>query len=89
MPSAGSRGSFLPADEKLLASWPKTFPLDLECLGDVLFCHATLRSDTEIFTRLTPEDRLLPVFGETGSSHQWFAVIPTCSLIAWSAAFAY
>ncbi len=29
-------------------------------LGDVLFCHATPRSDTEIFTRLTPEDRLLP-----------------------------
>jgi diadenosine tetraphosphatase ApaH/serine/threonine PP2A family protein phosphatase len=28
----------------------------------VLFCHATPRSDTEIFTRLTPEDRLLPVF---------------------------
>jgi predicted phosphodiesterase len=24
--------------------------------------HATPRSDTEIFTRLTPEDRLLPVF---------------------------
>ena len=28
----------------------------------MLFCHATPRSDTEIFTRLTPEDRLLPVF---------------------------
>src|SRR3989442_10974558 len=24
--------------------------------------HATPRSDTEVFTRLTPEDRLLPVF---------------------------
>jgi predicted phosphodiesterase len=28
----------------------------------VLFCHATPRNDTEVFTRLTPEDRLLPVF---------------------------
>jgi predicted phosphodiesterase len=27
-----------------------------------LFCHATPRNDTEIFTRLTPEDRLKPVF---------------------------
>jgi predicted phosphodiesterase len=31
-------------------------------LGEVLFCHATPRNDTEMFTRLTPEDRLLPVF---------------------------
>jgi diadenosine tetraphosphatase ApaH/serine/threonine PP2A family protein phosphatase len=31
-------------------------------LGDVLFCHATPRNDTEIFTRLTPDDRLLPAF---------------------------
>jgi predicted phosphodiesterase len=28
----------------------------------VLFCHATPRDDNEIFTRLTPEERLLPVF---------------------------
>jgi diadenosine tetraphosphatase ApaH/serine/threonine PP2A family protein phosphatase len=28
----------------------------------VLFCHATPRSDTEIFTRLTSADRLLSVF---------------------------
>jgi len=29
---------------------------------EVLFCHATPRSDSEIFTRLTPEDRLVPAF---------------------------
>ena len=28
----------------------------------MLFCHATPRNDSEIFTRLTSEDRLLPVF---------------------------
>ena len=28
----------------------------------MLFCHATPRSDTEIFTRRTPEPALLPVF---------------------------
>lgn len=49
-------------DERLLANWPKTLCIPVRELGEVLFCHATPRSDTEIFTRLTPEDRLLPVF---------------------------
>jgi putative phosphoesterase len=49
-------------DEHLLASWPETLRLDIPGVGEVLFCHATPRSDTEIFTRLTPEDRLLPAF---------------------------
>jgi predicted phosphodiesterase len=43
-------------DEVLLAGWPETLTLDIPPLGDVLFCHATPRNDTEIFTRLTPED---------------------------------
>src|SRR5439155_23988438 len=30
--------------------------------GDVLFCHATPRNDVDVFTRLTPEERLLPIF---------------------------
>jgi len=51
-----------PEYEPLLASWPKTLRLEIRGLGEMLFCHATPRSDTEIFTRLTPEDRLLPVF---------------------------
>ena len=37
-------------------------------MGEVLFCHATPRSDTEIFTRLTPEDHLLPVFAHLSTS---------------------
>ena len=51
-----------PEHARLLASWPKTLRIEIRGLGEVLFCHATPRSDTEIFTRLTPEDRLLPVF---------------------------
>jgi predicted phosphodiesterase len=51
-----------PEHERVLASWPKTLRVDVPELGDVLFCHATPRNDTEIFTRLTPDDRLLPVF---------------------------
>jgi predicted phosphodiesterase len=51
-----------PEDEQLVASWPKTVQIELGGAGEVLFCHATPRSDTEVFTRLTPEDRLLPIF---------------------------
>jgi putative phosphoesterase len=51
-----------PEHERLLAGWPETIRVEIPGLGEVLFCHATPRNDTEIFTRLTPEDRLLPVF---------------------------
>jgi putative phosphoesterase len=51
-----------PEDEHVLASWPATIRVAIDGLGDVLFCHATPRNDTEIFTRLTSEDRLLPIF---------------------------
>jgi predicted phosphodiesterase len=51
-----------PEDEALIATWPKTLTLSIGDLGAVLFCHATPRSDTEVFTRLTSEDRLRPVF---------------------------
>ena len=48
--------------ERWLASWPATLRVQIHGLGEVLFCHATPRSDTEIFTRLTPEEPLLSVF---------------------------
>ena len=51
-----------PEHERLLASWPKTCHVEIRGLGEVLFCHATPRNDTEVFTRLTSEDRLLPAF---------------------------
>ncbi|HEV7516688.1 MAG TPA: metallophosphoesterase family protein [Thermoanaerobaculia bacterium] len=51
-----------PDDKRWLASWPKTLRLEIPGLGEVLFCHATPRNENECFTRLTPEDRLLPVF---------------------------
>jgi putative phosphoesterase len=49
-------------DERLVASWPSTLCVPIRGLGNVLFCHATPRNDTEIFTHLTPEDRLLAIF---------------------------
>src|SRR6266498_5467943 len=48
--------------ESVLARWPKTLQLEIDGLGQVLFCHSTPRSETEVFTRLTAEDRLLPIF---------------------------
>jgi predicted phosphodiesterase len=47
---------------ELLAGWPKTLRVEIPGLGEALFCHATPRNENECFTRLTPEDRLLPVF---------------------------
>ncbi len=49
-----------------LASWPGTFRLEIPGLGEVLFCHGTPRSDTEIFTRRTPEEGLVPIFAGLG-----------------------
>ena len=50
------------AARQSLASWPKTLRVAVEPVGDVLFCHATPRDENEIFTKLTPEDRLVPIF---------------------------
>lgn len=49
-------------EERILAGWPKTVQMEIPGLGEVLFCHATPRNENEIFTRLTPEERLLPIF---------------------------
>jgi putative phosphoesterase len=51
-----------PEYEQVLASWPSTIRVEISGIGEVLFCHATPRNDTEIFTQLTPQDRLAPVF---------------------------
>jgi predicted phosphodiesterase len=53
---------------RVLASWPRTISLEIHGLGSVLFCHATPHSETDAFTRLTPEKVLLPVFEGLGAS---------------------
>ena len=52
----------------VLASWPLTTTLEIGGLGRVLFCHATPRNEVEIFTRVTPEERLAPVFAGVDAS---------------------
>ena len=45
-----------PDYDSVLRNWPKTLRLTIPGCGDVLFCHGTSRSETECFTRLTPEE---------------------------------
>ena len=54
--------------QRLLEGWPPTYRTTIPSLGKVLFCHATPRNDTEIFTRLTPDNSLLPIFEELDAS---------------------
>ena len=61
-------GRCQPDYTRVLASWPKTIRLEVPGLGGVLFCHGTPASETDAFTRLTPEDVLLPVFDGLGVS---------------------
>lgn len=57
-----------PEHEELLASWPETTRVSIKDGTEVLFCHATPRNDTDIFTRLTTEESLAPIFDGLGIS---------------------
>ena len=45
-----------------LAAFEPVVSLPVDDLGPVLFCHGSPRSDTEIITAITPEERLAPMF---------------------------
>ena len=40
--------------------------LAIDGIGEVLFCHATPRNDTEIFLKTTADDKLRPIFDTLG-----------------------
>jgi predicted phosphodiesterase len=44
-----------------MAALPPLASVDVDGLGEVLFCHASPRSDEEIVTPLSSEERLLPM----------------------------
>jgi predicted phosphodiesterase len=46
------------ADRDFLAAFEDTVALPVEGLGETLFCHGSPRSDLEVVTHLTPDDRL-------------------------------
>ena len=49
-------------DARAIEKWPLTRRLHVGGIGDVLFCHATPRNDSEIFMRTTSDATLLPIF---------------------------
>jgi predicted phosphodiesterase len=54
-------GRLTAADRAFFTSWPLAVGLTVDGLGPVCFCHATPRSDSEIFTALSPPERVLPL----------------------------
>jgi predicted phosphodiesterase len=53
-------------DAGRIAEWPLTRRLHVGGIGDVMFCHATPRNDSEIFMRTTADETLLPIFEPLG-----------------------
>ena len=47
-----------------LAGLPETVTIEIDGLGSVLFCHGSPRSDEEILTAVTPEDRLARILAD-------------------------
>jgi putative phosphoesterase len=45
----------------LMAELPEQAVFSVDGLGEVLFCHGSPRSDEEIFTAVSPEERLRPM----------------------------
>jgi predicted phosphodiesterase len=54
-------GRLTPAELAAVAAWPGTVAIDVAGLGPVLFCHATPRSDSQIFTAVTPPGLVEPM----------------------------
>ncbi len=66
-------------DVRWITRWPPTVQVRLPRLGTVLFCHASPRSDTELFTSASGDALLRRIFGEEaadlivcGHSHMQF-----------------
>ncbi|MBV9819003.1 MAG: metallophosphoesterase family protein [Solirubrobacterales bacterium] len=60
--------TFLDATERdFLAGLPPLQALEVDGLGEVLFCHGSARSDEERVTTATPEDRLARILRDAGA----------------------
>lgn len=57
-----------PEQKQFLSSWSTTLQFEIDGWGEVLFCHATPHNNTDIFTRLTPEAKLLSIFDNVTAS---------------------
>ena len=52
---------------EVISSWTSMYVTGKNKLGKIMFCHATPRNNTEIFTKLTQEGTLIPVFENCGA----------------------
>jgi predicted phosphodiesterase len=57
------KARFSADDLDFLYGLPKQVTLELDGLGEALFCHATPRNDWEIFTILSPDERVQELMG--------------------------
>lgn len=51
-----------PEHASAIREWPAIITIDIAGIGETLFCHATPRNDTEVFTKFTPQERLKSAF---------------------------
>jgi putative phosphoesterase len=56
------RSRLTPEQIAFLHGLPEQLVLDVDGVGPVLFCHATLRNDTEVFLEETPIEHVEPMF---------------------------
>src|SRR5438128_1839193 len=54
-----------PMPRETLGAWPTTLRMNIGGIGEVLSCHATPQNPNDVFTRLTPEDKLVSIFAKT------------------------
>lgn len=56
------------AQRDLLDAFAAVVGLEVDGLGATLFCHGSPRSDTEMITRITSDDRLREILGGVGEA---------------------
>jgi putative phosphoesterase len=61
-------GELTAVQKQFIATWPTTYQIDVNGIGTVMFCHATPQNDISVFTKLTPETKLLPIFQDLPAS---------------------
>src|SRR5689334_15335793 len=52
------------SDRAYLASWARSQRMQINGLGNVLFCHATPNNPHDTFTRLTPDELVVSLIGK-------------------------
>jgi predicted phosphodiesterase len=65
--SVFAAGRISPRHRELIGSFQPTVTLEVDGLGPVLFCHGSPRSDIEVITTLTPDERVGEILAADGN----------------------